>query len=370
MTPWSPSKGNGSPRPLLRSAAFSVSFSASALAAVAFAAFPAATPAHGQGVFDQIGSQVSKVFDDASASVVRVRAQQGDFEADGSGFFIDDKGTILTAAATLWPPGAPFPSKAVSVQVNGADLPAKLVGIDTRSGIAVLQVFNGSTPYLPLADASEIKTATPVVGIGYPFNLPASPTSLGMITGFDTQYLNHYFATTQLRTSLAISPGQIGGPVLNGHGEVVGILVMAADERKFTYALPSSAIRKIVDDLNLHGRVLHGWVGVGIDPKADGKDVRITQLFAGTPAAASGLQPGDVVVRIDKREITRPADVIDASFFARVGEEMPVVVSRNGQLLTFKFVIGERPDRLPVAEPSPGFNPGVKTMTVSAPSGP
>lgn len=365
MTPWSRSRPGGPPRLRLPAA---VPRSFVSLAILAAALSDSSSPALAQGVFDAIGSQVSKVFDGAQSSVVRVRAQQGDFEADGSGFFIDDKGTVLTAAATLWPPNASFPSKTIAVQVNGSDLPAKLVGLDPRSGLAVLQVFNGTTPFLPLADASEIKTATAVVGVGFPFNLPAAPT-FGMITGFDTQYLNHYFATTQLRTSLSISPGQIGGPVLNGRGAVVGILVMAADERKFTYALPSPAIRKILDDLNLHGRVLHGWVGVGIDPKADGKDVRITQLFAGTPASTSGLQPGDVVVRIDKREITRPADVIDASFFAQVGQEMPVVVSRNGQLLTFKFVVGERPDRIPVAEPSPAFNPNVKTVTVSAPSG-
>ena len=322
--------------------------------------------ARAEGVFDAIGSQVNKVFEDAKGAVVRVRAGHGEFETAGSGFFIDEKGTVLTAAAILGADGA----ATVSVEVNGIDLPAKVLGLDTRSGIAVLQIFNGRTPRLTLAPDDDIRTATPVVGIGYPFNLPAAPT-FGMITGFDTQYLNHFFATTHLRTSLAISPGQIGGPVLNGRGQVAGMLVMAADERKFTYALPSAAIGKILADLNLHGRIVHGWVGVGVNPHSEDKEVRITQLFDGTPAALSGLQPGDVVVRVDKREIVRPSDVIDASFFSRVGEEIPVVVARKGQLLTFKFTVGERPERIPLPLPanpeSPLNPPGPQTMTVGSP---
>ncbi len=315
---------------------------------------PSRSSGDGQGanVFDAIGDQVNRVFEDSKEAVVRVRAQQdGDHIFIGSGFFVDEKGTIVTAASVLGN------SNDISVEANGLDLPVKVLGVDPRSGLAVLQVFDGVTPYLPMAAPDEAKTAMPVVGVGYPFNLPPAPT-FGMVTGFDSQYLSHFFATTHLRTSLSISPGQIGGPVLDGRGAVVGMIVTAADDRKLTYVLPSAAIQKILVDINLHGRVEHGWVGVGVDPNA-GAEVRITQLFQGTPAAASGLQPGDVVVRIDNREINRPADVIDASFFSRVGEELPVVVSRKGELLTFKFVVTERPDQIPipVSLPNPGEPP-------------
>jgi len=312
------------------------------------AVLPLALPcaARAQGVFDAIGAEVDRVFEQSKPAVVRVRAQQGRFQTVGSGFFVDNQGTVVTAAAIL---GL---SSDISVDYNGLDLIARVVGVDLRSGVAVLHVFSGATPFLAFAKTAELHTATPVVGVGYPLNLPAAPT-FGMVTGFDSQYLDRFFATTHLRTSLAISPGQIGGPVLDGHGQVVGMIVMAADERKFTYALPSAAIQKILADFQQHGRVEHGWVGVGVDPQSDAKAVRITQIFQGAPASASGLQPGDVVVRIDRREIVRPCDVIDASFFARVGEELPIVVSRNGKLMTFKFVVSERPTQIPVVLPNP-----------------
>ena len=305
-----------------------------------------------QGVFDAIGSQVNKVFENGKNAVVRVHAVQSAlpgeseaFETIGSGFFIDNKGTLVTAASIIG-----F-SPSVSVEVGGLRLPAKILGLDPRSGVAVLQVFDGITPYLPFGKDGDIHTATPIVAIGFPMNLPAAPT-FGMVTGFDTQYLGRFFACTHLRTSLPISPGQIGGPVLDGKGAVVGMLIMAADERKFAYALPSAAIQKIVNDVTIHGRVEHGWVGVGVDPRSDSNDVKITQLFESTPASTSGLQTGDTVVRIGQREIAKASDVIDASFFSRVGEDLAVVVNRKGKLLTFKFTVGERPSRLPVPLPA------------------
>lgn len=301
-------------------------------------------------VFESIGGEVNKVFESTRDSVVRVRAYQGEgsFATVGSGFYIDNKGTLLTATAILGP------STQIEIETNGQSLPAEILMRDLRSGLALLRVFNGTTPFLRFGDSTELKTASPVIGIGYPLNLPSAPT-FGMITGFDSQYLQRFFCTTHLRTSLAISPGQIGGPMLNTRGEVVGIIVMAADERKFTYALPTQAIQKIITDVAMNGQAQHGWVGVGVieAPYAPGNErrVKISQFFNQTPASNSGLQAGDIVVRIDKREIYRPADVIDASFYAKVGQELPVVVLRDGKLLTYKFVVGERPSSMPIAVP-------------------
>jgi S1-C subfamily serine protease len=75
--------------------------------------------------------------------------------------------------------------------------------------------------------------------------------------------------------------------------------------------------------------------------------VKISKIFENTPAATSGLKSGDVVLRIGNRNITKPTDVIDASFFAEVGEQIPVEVERDGKLLTYKFVVGERPSSMP-----------------------
>ena len=319
--------------------------------------FSVGLTARSQTPLDAFCDTVNKVFEGNKEAIVRVKAIQGDGEVltYGTGFYIDNHGTILTAAAILGP------SKTVKVETNGLSLPAQILSRDNRSGVVLLKVFNGATPYLHMGDSTELRTASPVIGLGFPLNLPIAPI-YGMITGFDSQYLDRYFCTTHLRTSMAISPGQIGGPVLNTRGDLVGMIVMAADERKFTYALPIKAIQKALTDIAMRGEVKHGWVGVGVtevDPDRGGvrttsvplKDeparVRISQIFDHTAAAASGLQLGDVVLRIGSREIHRPTDVIDASYFASVGEKMVVTVEREGKIQDYTFIVGERPTAMP-----------------------
>ena len=146
---------------------------------------------------------------------------------------------------------------------------------------------------------------------------------------------------------MPISPGQVGGPLLNTHGEVVGLVGPSPDDGRSIYALPVEAVEKIMDDFNQYGRAKHGWVGVNVvevpDTRHDGRTVRVVQAVPGTPASRSGILPGDTVMRIDAREIYRPADVLDASFFSHVGGSMNVVVRRNETLLNYTFAVIERP---------------------------
>jgi serine protease Do len=113
------------------------------------------------------------------------------------------------------------------------------VGRDLRSELALLRIYAGETPCLKLAQGAELTAASAVIGIGYPYNLPAAP-NFGLVSGFDTQYLSRFFATTHVRANMPISPGQVGGPMLNSKGDVVGILAMAADGGAATPSRPSS----------------------------------------------------------------------------------------------------------------------------------
>ena len=116
---------------------------------------------------------------------------------------------------------------------------------------------------------------------------------------------------------------------------------------KASYALPVDAMAKIIADFNLYGRARHGWVGVNVtavpDTGHDGRTVRVVQVLPGTPASQSGIQSGDTVMRIDSREIYRPSDVLDASFFSHVGGTMIVVVRRDDKLYDYSFAVTERP---------------------------
>jgi len=306
-------------------------------------------------VFQLSGDEAGALFDKAKAAVVQVRSGDKGFIQAGTGFFIDDQGTVLTSSTILGD------NNSARVVINGVEMDAKILGNDPRSGLAMLRISYGANPSLPLAHSSGLKSGDGVITIGYPMNLPVA-TSQGPVSGFDASYLarvdSHLsqkgsvaaverFATTHIHANVAISPGQVGGPLLNSRGEVVGLVATSPDDGRSIYALPVEAMTKIMADFNQYGHARHGWVGVNVmeEPNTahDGRTVRVVQVVPGTPASESGIRPGDTVMRIDAREVYRPSDVLDASFFSQVGANMSVVVRRDEKLYNYTFAVIERP---------------------------
>lgn len=322
------------------------------LAALVCASLPISAPLRGDDVFQSLGQEVNAVFDKSRASVVQVRSGDGDLMLSGTGFFIDSNGTVLTSSSVIGD------HTSASVCVNGEFVAARIVGNDPRSGLAELQVADPGSPALPIGQSTDMKTGYMVITVGYPLNLPAAPAQ-GLVSGFDVRYMNQFFATTHIHAALSISPGQVGSPLLNGKGELVGLVVPSPDDGRSIYALPIEAINKILADFAAYGRAKHGWVGVDVveapDTRHDGRCVQVVRTVPGTPASKSGIMPNDTVMRIDSREIYRPADVMDASFFSHVGNNMTVVVRRNETLYNYTFAVTERPAlRSPATAPAEG----------------
>jgi len=316
---------------------------------------PEASPApvnESAGVFDKIASEVSGVYQKASPSVVRIRATDGGEQLAGTGFFVDNQGTILTAYAVLGQ------AKEATVEAGGRTYGAKILGRDPRSGVALLKIKAGETPFLLLGESSGLRPASAVVSVAFPYDLKAEPT-FGLVAGFDVKYLTRFFATTHIRANLPIKPGQIGGPLLDSQGKVVGILMLEIDEGKACYALPVEAAAKVVADIERYGEPRHGWMGVGVMPDRSRQDrsapVFVDRLYKGTPAEKSGLRAGDEVISIGNRAVREPSDVLDSAFFANVGEKVPVKVRRNGKEQTFTITVAARPDSSRIVEPAPLF---------------
>jgi serine protease Do len=318
-----------------------------ALALIACGA--ASLPVRADDIFQSIGEEVNAIFEKSKSAVVQVQSGDGSVMLSGTGFFIDGKGTVLTSSTVIGD------NTIVRVEVNGQEMPAHLVANDPRSGLAELQIADDGSPSLPLGESSDLKTGYAVVTVGYPLNLPVAPSE-GLVSGFDVRYINQFFATTHIHASVPISPGEVGAPLLNSKGDVVGLVVPSPDDGRSIYALPVEAINKILSDFSQYGRAKHGWVGVDVvevaDAKHDGRCVRVVRTVPGTPASRSGILPGDIVMRIDTREIFRPADVMDASFFSHVGGQMIVVVRRHETLYNYSFAVIERPNP-PGTPPSP-----------------
>jgi len=327
-----------------------------------FVVFP--STARATDLFQLTSDETNALFDKAKAAVVQVRSGDQGFISAGSGFFIDDQGTVLTSSTILGD------NNSARVVINGVEIDAKILGNDPRSGLAMLRISYGESPSLPLAHSSSLKTGDGVMALGYPLSLPVAP-SQGPVSGFDASYLAQVdtnlskvesFATTHIHANVAISPGEVGGPLLNSRGEVVGIVATSPDDGRSIYALPVEAMAKVMAEFNQYGRARYGWVGVNVrqapDLLHDGRTVRVVEVVPGSPAGESGIHAGDTVMRIDSREIYRPADVFDASFFSVVGTTMNVVIRRDDKLFNYNFAVIERPENpgAPIAGSPPIVN--------------
>jgi serine protease Do len=287
---------------------------------------------------NSISSEVKRVFDRAKNAVVRIQAEDEHGRLAGTGFFIDPAGTIITAyevGGESWD---------IIVEFGTSRYPARRLVADSRSGIALLKVA-ADTPWLSTGDSDDLKMASPVVTIGYPMDLSVTP-SFGMIGGFDLKYLNQYFSTTLIRANIAAQRGEAGSPLLNLQGEVVGILIFPIDNRTACYALPIKAAEKVRTDYVRFGEVRPGWVGVSVveaDEPMRNSTAVIQNFAEGSPAMESGLQQGDVLLRIGTVEVRSPPDVVNASFFLTADEDVPITVLRDGKEITVTVTATDHP---------------------------
>jgi serine protease Do len=275
-----------------------------------------------------LSREVKDVFERCSKAVVKIEATDQHGELSGTGFFIDPTGTLYTAYSV----GGE--AENVTVEFKGKKYPARQLLADLRSGIAMLKVDLAS-PALPIGSSEQLEIATPVVTIGYPLDLAETPC-FGMIAGFDRKCFGGYFATKHLRVNLPPQRGEGGAPLLNLKGEVVGILLYSF-ENNSCYALPIEAAEKIRNDFVRFGEPRYGWIGANVSEAAspvENSRAVTTDVVKDTPAAESGMKPGDVVLQIGRTRVHEPEDILDASFFLTAGDVVPITVMRGNEKIT------------------------------------
>src|SRR2546426_648323 len=277
-----------------------------------------------------ISEHVKEIFERAAKAVVKIHGVDEHSEICGTGFFIDPTGTLYTAYTVGGEAGN------FTIEFGGKKYPARQLVADIRSGTAILKV-DETTPALPVGKSEELELATPVISIGYPLDLPKTP-NFGMIAGFDRKCLGRYFSTIHLRVNAPTQRGEAGAPLLNMKGEVVGIVVSSLENNSACYAVPIEAAEKIRSDFVRFGEARHGWVGINVSEAAkqvEGSRAEMTQIMGGTPAAGSGIKPGDILLQVGRKKVHEPEDVLDASFFITAGDTVPITVMRGNEKLTF-----------------------------------
>lgn len=310
-------------------------------------------------LLETLNSEVSEVYDQSKAAIIKVHAQRllqlNNLPlipqlSVGTGFFIDAEGRFLTANSVV--------QDAESCWITWGDkkVPAKILGRDQQTNLALLKVdpekcvgAGKPMPFLKQGNSDELRVGSLVIAIGFPYDMPSAPV-VGFINGLDIRSGARVFATSHLRAGCKLSPGQGGGPLLNVHGEVVGIAVAAHMDDQ-CYALPINATKKICADLMESGQVCHGWVGVGIgeqEAPVDGGvsnvwQVYVQQVFPNTPAADAGLRDRDVLLQIYTNDVRRTSDVLNTIFAFRSGDRVTFTIQREGKKQQVSLVVGDRP---------------------------
>ncbi len=268
----------------------------------------------------------------------------------GTGMIMDSEGHILTNNHVVG--GA---SKIQVLLANGEEYPAKLVGADPKTDLAVIKIeAKKPLPYVVFGDSDKLKVGEWVVAIGHPRGLDQTVTQ-GIISAKHRQGITDPSSYQDfLQTDAAINPGNSGGPLLNLEGQVIGVNAAIASQsggfEGIGFAIPSNMALHVAKQLIANGKVQRGWFGVSIQEltpdlaKSFGLDrpkgALVADVVKGGPADKAGLQRGDIVMAFRGKDVPSASEFRNAVANTPIGEEVPVTVLRKGQSQTFTVKIG------------------------------
>jgi putative serine protease PepD len=290
-------------------------------------------------------TDVADLYARVSPGVVYVQA--GD--ASGSGFVVGSDGSIVTNDHVVQ--GADG-NVSVRFTENGDPIPARVVGTDPSTDVALLDVdaskVEGGVKPLQLGESNNLRPGEPAIAIGSPFGLQGTVTS-GIVSalGREIQAPNGFTISGVIQTDAAINPGNSGGPLLDGEGRVIGINSQIASNGGTNsgvgFAVPIDTVKQVVPQLKKDGKIDRAFLGVSTSEAAP-RDGALVQQVTGAPAQRAGLRTGDLIVSLDGRTINSPSDLGEAVLTSKPGDTVKVVVQRNGNRETMDVTLGTRPD--------------------------
>lgn len=270
----------------------------------------------------------------------------------GSGFLIDPSGVVITNNHVI--EGA---DRIEITFTDGTTLPATLAGSDPKTDLAVLRVESDETlPYVRFGDSGKLRVGDWVMAIGNPFGLGGSVTA-GIVSALNRDiHAGNY--DDFIQTDAAINRGNSGGPLFNLDGEVVGvnsaIISPSGASVGIGFAVPASTAQPIVEQLLKYGETRRGWIGVRIQTVTPdiaesvglgpARGALIAGLTEGGPAAAGGLEPGDVVLAFDGHPISTMRDLPRMVAGTEIGSTVELQIFRDGETLTRRVDVARLED--------------------------
>ncbi|HEV3002711.1 MAG TPA: trypsin-like peptidase domain-containing protein [Solirubrobacteraceae bacterium] len=305
-------------------------------------------------------NRVNEIYDQVGEGVVSVQVARGGSAASGTGFVVDADGTVVTNAHVV----GDAEQAQVRFDDTGRAVPARVLGTDPSSDLAVLNVDRSSAPglrVLPLADSDKVRVGDTAIAIGYPLGLDRTATA-GIVSGLGREIRapNGFTIDEVIQTDAPINPGNSGGPLIDASGRVIGVnsqIATAGSQGNvgIGFAVPSNTVREVVPKLKGGLSIERPYLGVSTAPALNGRGAAVRQVTPGGPADEAGIrasssllsEDGDVIVSIEGRGVTEPDDVAQAIEGKHPGDRVRVRVLRDGVEKEITVTLGRRPARVP-----------------------
>jgi S1-C subfamily serine protease len=298
---------------------------------------------------------IRSILDAARPAVVRIDVGGANgAEATGTGFIVDPSGVIVTNAHVV----NGFDNVTVHL-ANGDELDGKVVGSDARLDLAIVKVDGTDLPTLALGDSDTLQVGDAVVAIGNALGLSqgsGATVTTGIISGLDRVVdVGSETLVNAIQTDAAINPGNSGGPLVDMNGRVIGINTAIASPETANnvgFAISISSARPVIDALREGKTPQIAFLGVTTQPLTSSAAQRlnvdagavVSEVASGSGADKAGLKNGDVVVEVDGSKVTEVEDVASEVRKHSPGDQIDVVVVRDGERQTLKVTLGERPE--------------------------
>jgi serine protease Do len=289
-------------------------------------------------------------------------------KASGSGFVFDDKGDIVTNAHVVRPPVPNAQISDITVTFpNNTRAKAKLIAANVGADLAIIRVdAKNLPPPLNLADSDKLQQGQWAIAIGEPYELQQS-VSVGVVSAFNrTEPITTETGQTitfkgLLQTSAPINPGNSGGPLIDMNGDVIGVnqSTLRGGAEGIGFAIPSNTVKRVVEQMIAHPGIteppVQAFLGVGLAQVTQGfrnqsgyrgkGGVGIVQVLSGSAADQAGVNPGDVILKMNGKEYSDAKSLSDAIAKMHAGDKVTLEVWSNGTKRLITITLGARPQQ-------------------------
>ncbi|WP_198360499.1 S1C family serine protease [Thermincola potens] len=276
----------------------------------------------------------------------------------GSGVIFDERGYIVTNYHVISSEKTGQLADEIAISLaDGRQVPVKLVGYDAQTDLAVLKTNEKNLPIAKFGSSKRLKVGELAVAIGSPSGLEfARSVTVGVISGLNRTLELDERTFSLIQTDAAINPGNSGGALVNSRGEVVGInsvKLSAPGIEGMGFAIPIDDALPIIEDIINYGHVKRPWIGIkgwalnAIDAKANNvpQGVVIEEVVNGGPADKAGIRPGDILTKVNGKQITEFNVLTDVVQKQKIGSKITIEVYSTKDKSTRKVtvVLGEMP---------------------------